>query len=177
MAPAYGPRTAAAEVAADFSSNIRGKTILTTGETIDATAAALRKKSPDVALRSVVVDLGSLASVRRAADQVVAMQRDDGIAIDALMLNASIMACPYRTTADGLERQFGTNHLGHFVFAHQHECREAHRHPGRWLEESEQVVHFESFQHNGNPQGFAEYWEQNLFKTLEEGTSTHVVAA
>lgn len=29
----------------------------------------------------------------------------------------------------------------------------------------------------GNPQGFKEYWEENPFKTLDEGTSTHVVAA
>ncbi|KAL1614761.1 hypothetical protein SLS54_009518 [Diplodia seriata] len=33
------------------------------------------------------------------------------------------------------------------------------------------------FASNGNPQGFKEYWEKHPFKTLDEGTSTHVVAA
>lgn len=33
------------------------------------------------------------------------------------------------------------------------------------------------FDSNGNPQGSKEYWEKTPFKTLDEGTSTHVVAA
>ena len=32
-----------------------------------------------------------------------------------LIANAGIMACPYGTTVDGFELQFGTNHLGHFL--------------------------------------------------------------
>ena len=41
---------------------------------------------------------------------------DDVPAIDVLYDNAAIMACPYGKTQDGFEAQFGTNHLGHFVF-------------------------------------------------------------
>ena len=33
--------------------------------------------------------------------------------------NAGIMACPLGRTADGFETQFGTNHLGHFVFVNR----------------------------------------------------------
>jgi len=36
-------------------------------------------------------------------------------AIDLLILNAGIMACPFGLTTDGLETQFGTNHVGHFL--------------------------------------------------------------
>ncbi len=64
----------------------------------------------DIAL--VQVDLASLASVRKAADIILAQ----GDKFDVIIGNAGIMACPQGKTADGFETQFGTNHLGHFVF-------------------------------------------------------------
>lgn len=60
----------------------------------------------------VEVDLASLASVRKAADAIVAK----GQKFDVIIGNAGVMACPEGKTADGFETQFGTNHLGHFVF-------------------------------------------------------------
>jgi NAD(P)-dependent dehydrogenase (short-subunit alcohol dehydrogenase family) len=59
----------------------------------------------------VEADLASLASVRAAADRLVA----DGRKFDLVIANAGIMATPFGRTADGFETQFGTNHLGHFV--------------------------------------------------------------
>lgn len=35
--------------------------------------------------------------------------------IDILINNAAIMACPYAKTEDGIESQFGTNYIGHFL--------------------------------------------------------------
>ncbi len=61
------------------------------------------------------LDLASLASVRAAADRLLA----DGRRFDAVIANAGIMATPEGRTADGFELQFGTNHLGHFLFVNR----------------------------------------------------------
>ncbi|MFB6717748.1 MULTISPECIES: oxidoreductase [unclassified Streptomyces] len=57
----------------------------------------------------VPLDLADLDSVREFA-AVRAPGR-----IDLLINNAGVMALPYGRTADGFERQFGVNHLGHFA--------------------------------------------------------------
>jgi NAD(P)-dependent dehydrogenase (short-subunit alcohol dehydrogenase family) len=59
--------------------------------------------------RVAELDLASSASVREFAEGW------DG-PLHLLINNAGVMAPPkFATTADGFERQFGTNHLGHFV--------------------------------------------------------------
>ena len=63
----------------------------------------------------IELDLASLASVRKAADGLNA----DGRPFDVIIANAGVMACPFGKTADGFETQFGTNHLGHFVFVNR----------------------------------------------------------
>jgi NAD(P)-dependent dehydrogenase (short-subunit alcohol dehydrogenase family) len=55
-----------------------------------------------------LLDLADLASVRHFAAQWQGR-------LDVLVNNAGIMATPQGRTADGFERQFGTNHLGHFA--------------------------------------------------------------
>lgn len=66
-------------------------------------------------LRLLEMDLADLASVRAAADRLVA----EGTPLDLVVANAGVMACPKSVTADGFEMQFGTNHLGHFVFVNR----------------------------------------------------------
>ncbi len=63
----------------------------------------------------IELDLSSLASVRAAADRLVA----DGRSFDLVITNAGVMAAPQGRTAEGFETQFGTNHLGHFVFVNR----------------------------------------------------------
>ncbi|GAA1490927.1 SDR family oxidoreductase [Brachybacterium sacelli] len=64
----------------------------------------------DVSLRDL--DLSSLASVAALGETL----RDEGAPIHILINNAGVMTPPERQeTADGLELQFGSNHLGHFA--------------------------------------------------------------
>jgi NAD(P)-dependent dehydrogenase (short-subunit alcohol dehydrogenase family) len=66
-------------------------------------------------LEVVSLDLASLKSVRAAADKLLA----DGRLFDVIIANAGVMATPLGKTEDGFETQFGTNHLGHFVFVNR----------------------------------------------------------
>jgi NAD(P)-dependent dehydrogenase (short-subunit alcohol dehydrogenase family) len=66
-------------------------------------------------LELLELDLASLASVRAASDRLLA----DGRPFDLVIANAGVMAAPFGHTADGFETQFGTNHLGHFVFVNR----------------------------------------------------------
>jgi NAD(P)-dependent dehydrogenase (short-subunit alcohol dehydrogenase family) len=63
-------------------------------------------------LELVELDLANLKSVRACADGLL----DKGNPFDLVIANAGVMATPFGHTADGFETQFGTNHLGHFVF-------------------------------------------------------------
>ena len=74
------------------------------------TAFAQTAKGASIDL--VEADLASLKSVRVAADQSSPRAEPSTL----IIANAGVMACPQGKTADGFETQFGTNHLGHFVF-------------------------------------------------------------
>lgn len=63
----------------------------------------------------VELDLANLSSVRASADRLLAK----GDPLDVVIANAGVMATPFGHTADGFETQFGTNHLGHFVFVNR----------------------------------------------------------
>ncbi len=76
-----------------------------TAEVRNATAAG------GGSFRIVQLDLASLDSVRKCANQLLA----DGGRFDIVIANAGVMTTPYGRTADGFETQFGTNHLGHFL--------------------------------------------------------------
>lgn len=83
-------------------------------ETKNATARDLiRETITDADLEPLTVDLGSLSSVRNAAQEFLATKRP----LHGLILNAGIMATPLTHTEDGFESQFGVDHLGHFSLA------------------------------------------------------------
>jgi NAD(P)-dependent dehydrogenase (short-subunit alcohol dehydrogenase family) len=63
----------------------------------------------------IELDLASLKSVRASADKLMAA----GAPFDVIIANAGVMATPFSQTLEGFELQFGTNHLGHFVFVNR----------------------------------------------------------
>jgi NAD(P)-dependent dehydrogenase (short-subunit alcohol dehydrogenase family) len=132
MAKTFGAESTTDEVLDGI--DLTGKRILVTGVSSGIgveTARALRAHGADVVgaardldkaraaadaagfdLELVALNLASLSSARAAADALIA----DGRPFDVIIANAGIMACPLGKTEDGFETQFGTNHLGHFVF-------------------------------------------------------------
>jgi NAD(P)-dependent dehydrogenase (short-subunit alcohol dehydrogenase family) len=67
--------------------------------------------APDASLELVALDLASQASVRAAAEQIIATHQS----IDLLINNAGVMGIPETKTVDGFEMQFGVGHLGHWT--------------------------------------------------------------
>lgn len=78
---------------------------------LDEAASAIRSQHADAEVETLTGDLGSLASLAACGAEARARLAK----IDILINNAGVMACPFEHTADGFERQFGTNHLGHFA--------------------------------------------------------------
>src|SRR6185312_2480192 len=75
----------------------------------DAALTRLRQEAPEASAEVVDLDMASLVSIRRFAQEFTQP-------LDLLINNAGVMALPTRQlTSDGFERQFGTNHLGHFA--------------------------------------------------------------
>ncbi|NVN03591.1 MULTISPECIES: SDR family oxidoreductase [Asaia] len=72
--------------------------------------ATIASAVPGAKLRFEGLDLASLASIARFAERV------NGQPVHVLVNNAGVMAPPQRrSTQEGFELQFGTNHLGHFA--------------------------------------------------------------
>ena len=115
--------------------NLRGQTVLITGANTGigrATAVALAEQGAELYLagrseerhRDILaevkaaggrgtylpLDLGDLASVRACARQFLSLDRPLHV-----LLNNAGLARSRGTTADGFERTFGVNHLGHFL--------------------------------------------------------------
>ncbi|GAM33902.1 short-chain dehydrogenase [Talaromyces pinophilus] len=138
----YARLTDGDQIASDLSTTIKDKTILITGvspgglgaefaltiskhspallilagrDTTKAqqTASQIAQVAPSVAKRILKLDLASQVQVREAAKEVLGYTES----IDVLVNNAGIMAkSPYSQTPDGIEAQFGANHIGHFLF-------------------------------------------------------------
>jgi WW domain-containing oxidoreductase len=102
---------------------LRGAHVVLAGRTRDKAAAAIadlraldQGGAPrDARLTPVVLELTDFPSVRACAAEVRAL----GVPIDILVCNAGIMALPQLEQVYGLEKQFVTNHLGHFLLVNE----------------------------------------------------------
>ncbi len=77
----------------------------------EAARADLLKRVPSASLDIMLLDLGDFASVRAFADAFRARYAQ----LDVLINNAGILLYSAQTNSDGIELQFATNHLGHFL--------------------------------------------------------------
>ncbi|KAI9036609.1 short-chain dehydrogenase [Aspergillus affinis] len=137
----YNRYTTGEQVASDCRSSIENKTVLITGVTsgglgagfatiiapyrpsviilaardtskAEETAQQIQSIAPSVVTRILELDLNSQTQIRKAAKEVLSYEEH----IDVLVNNAGVMGPPFRLTEDGLESQFGINHIGHFLF-------------------------------------------------------------
>jgi NAD(P)-dependent dehydrogenase (short-subunit alcohol dehydrogenase family) len=143
MPPPYDATTTASELVDALASHIQGKVVLTTGVSpgglgaifvraiargqpgllvlasrssskAEQIAQEIQTMEPGVKTKILELELDNMSAVRKAADTVISWP--DVPAIDVLVNNAGIMAGPFKLSTDGIERQFATNHLGHFLF-------------------------------------------------------------
>ncbi|KAJ7633585.1 hypothetical protein DFH06DRAFT_1055651, partial [Mycena polygramma] len=75
------------------------------------TRDATKKEVPTANIQPLILDLSSLAAVRTAAESVNARAQP----LHVLIHNAAAPIGPFKLTVDGLERQFGTDHVGPFL--------------------------------------------------------------
>lgn len=89
----------------------KGATVIMACRNLEKARAARARLPAEANVRIVELDLGSQASVKKAAEEILA----EYPRLDLLLNNAGIMWLEEGRTEDGFERQFGINHLGHFT--------------------------------------------------------------
>lgn len=78
----------------------------------DTISAMKQELGNDIGVSNILMDLSVQASVKKAAEEVIASVPQ----IDALILNAAIAQVPKQVlTVDGFESQLGVNHYGNFL--------------------------------------------------------------
>ena len=100
------------EAAKEFAR--KGAQTILACRSIDKAQAALdeiQTEIPNAPAEIMLLDLASQKSIQQFAAAFKAKYDR----LDVLLNNAGIMMVPYATTEDGFEKQFGTNHLGHFA--------------------------------------------------------------
>ena len=79
---------------------------------VQEVANQVAEKYPGTRVEIVTLDLGSQKAIRQAAADVAALTDK----LDILINNAGIVVTSRQATPEGIEQQFGTNHIGPFLF-------------------------------------------------------------
>uniref|UniRef100_A0A453HIL7 Short-chain dehydrogenase TIC 32, chloroplastic n=1 Tax=Aegilops tauschii subsp. strangulata TaxID=200361 RepID=A0A453HIL7_AEGTS len=93
---------------------LRGANVIIPARTLESgmkVKESLAEEVPSSKLHVMEMDLSSLDSVRSFAGSFNSSHKH----LNVLINNAGIMACPFQLSKDGIELQFATNHLGHFL--------------------------------------------------------------
>ncbi|KAF2845643.1 short chain dehydrogenase/ reductase-like protein [Plenodomus tracheiphilus IPT5] len=138
--PEWNEKAGGFEVAKAFADQVRGKNVLITGVSPESIGSAIalsfasqspnllilasrtkhkleevsnsiKNAYPQVNVKIVMLDLMSQASVKEAAATVSKLTDR----LDLIINNAGIMTQKRQTTKEGIEGQFGANHIGHFL--------------------------------------------------------------
>ncbi len=121
---------------------LRGARVIGTARTVEkAKEACARVEGKTIPL---ACELADPASIRAC----VASVKEKGLSLDAIVCNAGIMALPKLEKVHGYEKQFFTNHIGHFILV-----------TGllEQLTDTGRVVVLSSAAHKGAPKGAIEF--------------------
>ncbi|XP_062197249.1 short-chain dehydrogenase TIC 32 A, chloroplastic-like isoform X2 [Phragmites australis] len=93
---------------------LRGAKVIIPARTLESgmkVKESLADQIPRSKLHVMEMDLSSLSSVRSFARSFNSSHKH----LNILINNAGIMGCPFQQSKDGMELQFATNHVGHFL--------------------------------------------------------------
>ncbi|AQK58645.1 retinol dehydrogenase 12 [Zea mays] len=93
---------------------LRGAKVIIPARTLESglkLKESLADEVPSSKVHVMEMDLSCLSSVRDFARSFNSSHKH----LNLLINNAGIMACPYQLSKDGIELQFATNHVGHFL--------------------------------------------------------------
>lgn len=78
---------------------------------LDIVSSSIKDAYPETRIESVELDLGSQDSIRKAVVDVARLTNK----LDIIINNAGLMTTQRQSTQEGIEAQFGINHIGHFL--------------------------------------------------------------
>jgi NAD(P)-dependent dehydrogenase (short-subunit alcohol dehydrogenase family) len=109
-----GPNSLGEALALAIGSQRPAKLILAsrTEAKVREVADKVHRISPEISVEAVVLNLASQKSIEAAASKIQSLVDR----VDTLINNAGMMVLERETTEEGIEIQFGTNHIGHFLF-------------------------------------------------------------